>query len=366
MHHHCSVLLVLIARFCYYQEMIAVIIAGGSGTRLWPLSTPDYPKHLLQVNDDKLSLLQHAYRRAKRLTDKVYVVSEVGHIKHVKRQLPDLPAKSFIIEPGRRGTANCIIAALARISADHDDDEPIAFMHSDHFIRDIRGFAYSFRLAEKVSAREKRITLIGIEPDRPATIFGYIEKGDPLDANGLVFNVSSFKEKPDHPTARQYLRSGNYLWNGGYFVGSVAVFIENMKQVAPKLAENYLKLKDAKSEQYEKIYLSFETEAIDYALIEKLSDLLVVPASFDWIDLGSFSDLSKAVGGDVLGNHLQGNVVAEETKHSFVQNNEAKPLVVVGLDNVIVVNTPNGLLVTRKDTSYKVGDISKRLNEESK
>lgn len=360
---HCSVLLVQVARFCYYQGMIAVIIAGGSGTRLWPLSTPEYPKHLLQVNDDKLSLLQHAYARAKRLTEQIYVVSEAGHIEHVRQQLPDVPPEAFIVEPGRRGTANCIIAALVRISADHDADEPVAFMHSDHFIRDIDGFAYSFELAAKISAAEKRLALIGIEPDQPATNFGYIEKGDPLDGNGLIFNVRSFKEKPDHQTAVDYLKSGNYLWNGGYFVGSLSVFVDSMKQVAPELAENFSKLKTAGQQEYEKVYLAFEPEAIDYALIEKLPNLLVVPASFDWMDLGSFSDLSKAAAGDDLGNHIKGEgIVTDETENSYIQNSESKPVVVIGLDNAVVINTPNGLLVTRKDLSQKVGDISKRLN----
>lgn len=341
--------------------MIVVIIAGGSGTRLWPLSTPDYPKHLLQVNEHKLSLLQHAYRRAARLTDRIYVVSEASHITHVKGQLTDLPAEAFIVEPGRRGTANCIIAALAHISRRHPADEPIAFIHSDHYIRDVDGFARSFRLAEKVTAQQQRIVLIGVEPTGPATIFGYIEKGQPLAGEDSVFNVKSFKEKPDSATAKRYVDSGRYLWNGGYFVGSLEVFLGNMKRSAPELADHYQQLAEAGAGQYNKLYLSFATEAIDYALIEKVPDLLVVPATFDWMDLGSFSDLHRAAGGDQQGNYLSGPVQVEEVTNSYVRNEEAKPLAVIGLDNVIVINTPAGVLVVRKDLDQKVGDLSKRL-----
>src|SRR4051812_39917962 len=129
--------------------MIVVIIAGGSGTRLWPLSTPEKPKHLLKIDGDELSLLQQTYERSRQLTDKVYVASEAGHIDQVKSQLPNLPDEAFMVEPARRGTSNCIIAALALISKDSPTDEPVVFMHADHYIRDTRGFVHSVKLAAK-------------------------------------------------------------------------------------------------------------------------------------------------------------------------------------------------------------------------
>ena len=161
--------------------MIVVIIAGGSGTRLWPLSTPDHPKHLLKIDGDDLSLLQHTYERAKNLADQVYIVSEAGHIELVKAQLKDLADDHFIVEPARRGTASCIVAALVYIGQRHDRDEPVAFMHADHYIRDTAGFTHSFHVANDICSSEKRIVLVGIEPDYPATCFGYIQKGDVLE-----------------------------------------------------------------------------------------------------------------------------------------------------------------------------------------
>lgn len=343
--------------------MIIVIIAGGSGTRLWPLSTPDYPKHLLKINGDKLSLLQRTYRRAKKLSDSVYVVSEAGHIKHVKDQLSELPEDHFITEPARRGTANCIIAALEHVSRRHSLDEPIAILSADHFIRDLDGFINSFEAAAEVSLKDNKIALIGIEPNYPSIGFGYIQKDRSIDSNKFVYKVHSFKEKPNFETAQTYLKSGNYLWNCGYFVGSVNTFLGEMKKNAPDLYKNYLALSKASDEEYEAIYLGLENTTIDYGLIEKVKDLLVVNASFDWIDLGSFGDMYKAVESDINGNHIKGKVEVEEVSNSFVQNNEDKPIAVIGLDNIVVVNTPNGILVARKDSSQKVGEVSKRFNK---
>lgn len=346
--------------------MIAIIIAGGSGSRLWPLSKPEYPKHLLKINGDDKSLMQHTYERATRVADTVYVVSEVSHIEHVKEQLPALADDAFIVEPGRRGTASCIVAALAAIAKKHDADEPIIFMHADHYIRDVAGFQYSFEIATKAAQANKQIVLVGVEPDHPATGFGYIKKGGLHNAHGqLTFQVEAFQEKPNYNTAKKYWQSGQYLWNCGYFVASAETFLASMKQFAPGLHEKYQALIKTSPEDYKRTYLAFNNEAIDYALIEKVEDLLVVPASFDWMDLGSFTDMHKAIGGDRDGNHMHGNVELEEVENSFVHNHEDKHLVVIGLDNVVVVNTPHGMVVMRKDLSQKIGDISKRLKQDN-
>ncbi|MGF7229591.1 MAG: mannose-1-phosphate guanylyltransferase [Candidatus Saccharibacteria bacterium] len=345
--------------------MIVVIIAGGSGSRLWPLSTPTFPKQLLKVNGDSRSLLQNTYDRARQLTDadSIYVVPEISLMPHVKEQLPEFSDENFVVEPARRGTSSCIIAALAHIAKNHDADEPIAVLSADHYIRDVAGFVHSFNVAADTSKEQGRIVLVGVEPDHPATGFGYIQKDDILDEAKFVFNVHSFKEKPDYETAKSYVHSGNYLWNCGYFVGSINTFKNAMQTDAPALLENYQKLVDANADTYESTYLAFESISIDYALIEKVHNLLVVPASFDWMDLGSFADMHKAADLDEHGNNATGLVELEEVENSFVQNQEDKPVAVIGLDNVVVVNTPDGILVARKDLSQKVGDVSKRFQK---
>jgi mannose-1-phosphate guanylyltransferase len=343
--------------------MITVIIAGGSGTRLWPLSTPAYPKHLLKINGDSKSLLQNTYERAKKISNGIYVVTDASHAHHIKEQLPELGEEAFIIEPARRGTASCIVAALKHLTGKHEANEPVAVLSADHYIRDTVGFEISFKVAAEASQRTGRIVLVGVEPDYPATGFGYIQKGDVFDESSFVFNVHSFKEKPVHEIAKKYVKSGQYLWNCGYFVGSLTTFKKNMKAHAPTLLANYEALLACKThEAYEKTYLSFETDTIDYALIENTDDLLVVPAAFDWLDMGSYGDMHKAVGGDERGNHIHGdNVELEWVENSFIQNYETKPVVVVGLDNVVVIISPNGILIARKDLAQKIGEVSKRI-----
>jgi mannose-1-phosphate guanylyltransferase len=344
--------------------MITVIIAGGSGTRLWPLSTPNYPKHLLSlVGDD--SMLQMTYERAKQLGDSVYVVTEASHSNHVKTQLTDLPDDAFIIEPGRRGTAHCIIMALDYVARRHDHDEPIAFVSSDHNIRDTAGFARSFSVAGKISADKQEITLIGIEPTFPATGFGYIERDGVGDADSGVYGVKSFKEKPDYITAQQYIGTGNYLWNCGYFVGSVNTFLNETRRSSPQLQASYDKLAaitDTTSSEYGNAYLALDTQVIDIALIEKAQKLSVVAASFDWMDVGSFKDLHDVVEKDEQGNYARGeNIHVLDVENVYIRNEEDKPIAVIGVDNIVVVNTPDGILIARKDVSHRTGEVAKKL-----
>lgn len=345
--------------------MIAVINAGGSGTRLWPLSTPEYPKHLLKITDSD-SLLQQAYQRAKALTDHIYIVTEAGHAEHVKTQLPELDERAFIIEPARRGTAGCLLAGLAHVQKYHDTNEPIAFLNADHVIRDIEGFAYSFEQAAEASNQHGRVTLIGIEPTEPSSAFGYIQKDTKVDDGGLLYAVKGFKEKPDFELAKQYIKSGRYLWNAGYFVGSADTFSRALQKFAPEWHEGYLKLIATKTdEEFINAYLDLPNDTIDYMLAEKNTELLVVPANFDWMDVGSFSDVHRAVESDEVGNHVNSEKAAlEDVENSLIINLEpGKHIGLIGLDNIVVINTKNGLLIARKDQDQKVKDIVKKLQE---
>jgi mannose-1-phosphate guanylyltransferase len=342
-------------------DMVVIIIAGGAGTRLWPLSTPKNPKHLLKLGAETRTLLQQTYDRALLLTRDIYVVTEARQIDKLKLQLPGLNDDNYIVEPAPRGTANCLISALIYVEKKYDKTETIALMHADHYVRDLRGFVNSFKLAEEIAASSKRIVLMGVEPDKPSTKFGYIEKSDPFENQNYVYKVKSFKEKPDLDTAKRYLLSGKYLWNCGYFIADIKTFIKSIQDYAPQLYTNYLTLFKSNENEYEANYNALLTEAIDYALIEKTKNLLVVAASFDWMDLGSFNDLSSVLPGDSKGNSLLGQVVVEGVNNSFVQNYENKPMVVIGLDDVVVINNKDGILVLHKDHSQKVGDIAKKI-----
>lgn len=339
--------------------MIVLIVAGGSGTRLWPLSVPEFPKHLLTITGDK-SLLQNTFERVKHITslDKIYISTEASHSDHVIAQLPELGKKQIIIEPARRGTMPCITNALQIISKVHGDDEPIASIWADQHIRATEGFADTFRYAAKVSEKYQRITLVGIEPDSPSTKFGYIKKNGAIDNEAYLHSVDSFKEKPDHATAQKYLAAGDYLWNAGYFVAPYKVFKDRIERYADKhWSEQLDKLKNANSEEANKIYLDYKDEPIDTALIEKTPDLMVVPAAFDWMDVGSFDDVHTVSPQDEYENSSVGekNIVID-SRNVYVRNEEDKPIAVIGVDNVAVINTENGILVLHKDRSQKVKD----------
>jgi mannose-1-phosphate guanylyltransferase/mannose-6-phosphate isomerase len=343
------------------QGMIAVIVAGGAGTRLWPLSTPEYPKHLLKVVGEK-SLLQAAYERAKALAEHIYVITEISHAHHVQEQLPELPESAFIIEPARRGTSGCTLAAIHFVQSRHPHDEAMAVLWADHHIRDVEGFVQSFKIAGRASEKYNRVALVGIEPTYPSTGLGYIHKAEAMENGSLIYNVAGFKEKPEQNLAEEFFQSGQYLWNGGYVVGTVNAFVAAMQEYCPQLWKDYQSLLATRSdEEYKQAYLALEDIALDYTFNELVKNLLVVPASFDWLDLGSFKDMDAAVEHDALGNHLKGNIQVEEVQNCFVQNHEEKPVAVIGLDNVVVVNTPTGILVARKDLSQKVKEVSKRF-----
>lgn len=340
--------------------MIAVIIAGGQGTRLWPLSTSDKPKHLLSLTGEQ-SLLQDAYKRAAMVTDIIYVVTDKSHAELVRKQLPKLPAANLIVEPARRGTAACIVLALAHVAASHPPDEVVAFFHADHHIQNKAGFADTVQFAARSARQYSSIALIGIHPDYPATGFGYIKVGERLDG---VFKVAAFKEKPDAAMAKRYVESGQYLWNLGLFAGTCKLFEQEFAAYHQAYSRGLKQLKQliGKSQSPDKAYTGLPKEAIDTALIEKSRRTIVVPGTFDWMDIGSFKDLHDVMPkSDQLANAIQGdNCCVIDTTNSMVISHN-KPVAVIGLDNVVVIDAPEGVLVCHKDHAQKVKQAANHM-----
>ncbi len=345
--------------------MIVLIVAGGSGTRLWPLSTPEYPKHLLNITGDR-SLLQNTFERAKRLTsiDKIYISTEASHSDHVVKQLPELPPEQIIVEPARRDTMSCITNALQFIGTRHPHDEPIASIAADHHVRDTGGFARAMSIVARASATHSRICLVGIEPAQPDTKYGYIHKGGIFNGEESVYNIKSFKEKPVYELAKQYFESGEYYWNASYFIAPFAVFDRAIRTYADSHWATQLDRlnKATTSEERDEIYLDFQKEAIDTALMEKVPGLLVIPGSFDWMDVGSFDDVHRIASQDQAGNAIKGdNIHVIDSEQTYIRNDCKRPVAVIGLDNITVVNTEHGLLVMRTDKSQKVKDAVKMV-----
>lgn len=318
--------------------------------------------------DGEDSLLQSAFKRAKTLTNNIFVISEKSHAHHILDQLPQLKKDALIVEPARRGTANCLLAGLRAVRARFGDDEPIGFVTADHLIRDVAGFTHSFKMGAEATKKQGRVCLVGVEPTYPSTGFGYIEKGKLLDEKTMAYEVVRFREKPPLEVAQDYVQKGNYLWNCSYFIGSVKNFEATIKQFSPKLYADYQKLLSAKKDDdFNKVYLSLTTDTIDYALNDHVSNYLVVPASFDWVDVGSYQEMyDVSTRKNEQGNVLEGkNVVPIDVQNSLIHNQGSKPLAVIGLDNVIVINTPHGVLVTRKDQSQKVKEVVQQLEQKN-
>ena len=344
--------------------MIVVIIAGGSGTRLWPLSTPSFPKHLISLTNED-SLLQNTFNRVKDLApaDHIFVVSEASHAQYVKEQLSELSEENILIEPGRRGTASCFLFAMRTIRKRNLDDQGVFFLWADNVIRDRTGFAGTAALAAELAEDKQKMVFIGVEPAYPSTGLGYMKKGERIN-NGYknVFKLEKFVEKPDHSTAVAYFKSGDYLWNTGYLMATLSTLEREIEANAPDTWQNYQSLLE--SEDVDATYLDFESATIDRALSEKLNDALVIPGAFDWLDVGSFGDLHEVNESDETGNHIRGDHIhQDEVENAYIRNEEDKPMVVIGLDNVAIVNTPHGILVARKDLAQRVGDISKRFQK---
>lgn len=345
--------------------MIIAIIAGGSGTRLWPLSTPEYPKHLLSLTSSE-SMLQRTYVRAQRLATEIYVITEKSHSSEVAKQLPKLKKDHIIIEPARRNTASCLLLGLERIKKHHITDEPVVFMAADHHIIDDEGFCLTIETAVDAAKSNQAITLIGLEPRYPATGFGYIQKGTRVAGNFdlPVYQVASFKEKPKASTAKQYLSSGKYLWNMGLFAAPVSVFESSVKKHCPELYGHYTGLLRAKN--IDNVYKKFPDLQFDKSVIEKDKNVLVVPGTFGWADIGSFLDLYHVVDHDEAGNFIEGHAKLSDANNNYVYTDSKKPLLVIGLDNIVVVNTKDGIVITRRDHSQQVGPTIKQYWEETK
>jgi mannose-1-phosphate guanylyltransferase len=347
--------------------VIVVIIAGGSGTRLWPLSTQDYPKHLLALTNDR-SLLQNTYDRVKQLSDTIFIVPEKSHVKHVYKQLPDVPRKRILDEPARRGTASCFVLALSEIKRQGHKDQPIFFFWADHLISDSNAFIKTAAEAAKIAEAQKKLVFMGVKPTYPSTGLGYVQMGKKAKGTKDAHELKQFVEKPDKATAQKYLKNGKYLWSTGYLVGTIETFERELREHAPRLWNDYRNLRSTILPiNRRRLYMDFVSEPIDTALSEHVPDGLVVEGTFDWADVGSFHDLHGISEQDKTGNHISGEKIElENVTDSYVRNEADIPVAVIGLDNVAVIVTDNGILVTNKGQAQKVGDISKRLQAKDK
>jgi len=335
----------------------AVIMAGGSGTRLWPLSRAARPKQLLDVvaQDDggAHSLLAEAFTRLQAVlpTEQIWVCTAARYGDMVRAALPELGADRLILEPVARDTANAVGLAAALV-ADVDPDAELAVVSADHVIRPVERFADALRTAyDCLAVRPRALVTLGITPTSPATGFGYVQKGAPTEVAGAA-EAASFREKPDRETAEQYLASGEYVWNSGMFVWRAQTVLDALAEHLPESAEGLRRIVAStdRATTLAEVFPTLPKISVDYAVLEPAAAepgrVLVVDLDVDWLDVGSWPALAGTLDTDDAGNATRGLVVALDSSGNVVLSDDPDHLVaLVGVRDSVVVHTADVTMV---------------------
>ncbi len=346
------------------KDIYAIILCGGSGTRLWPRSRSRYPKHLLTLKGAS-TLVQETVARQGLPLSNILCVTESSHASLLREQLPDIPEENIIVEPGRRGTASAIGLAMATLAERVDGDPIVYSVHADHIIQGQESYEASVAAWLEAARQIPRIHMLGIRPTFPSTGFGYISVGERIDAaDGLdVFTIKQFVEKPDESTAKDYVDSGKYLWNAGFFAAQLSVFQNEVARHMPTLVQTLERMfnADTKKQRAEE-YLSLENVPIEYGVFEKSDQLAVLPASFSWADVGSWADLHDMLERDGDGNVFEGNYVDIDSHDCFIYSPNHL-VATVGLSNLVIISTGDAVLICPKERSQDVKKIVEQLKD---
>jgi mannose-1-phosphate guanylyltransferase len=344
-------------------QAYAVIMAGGIGTRFWPRSRRRRPKQFLAIRGSR-TLLQETVERLKGLIplDRIFLVAPRDLAPLIREQLPKLPRANLIIEPAARGTAACIALAAA-VLARRDPNAVMAVFPADHVIDDRRRFQAALRRAFATAEKHRSLVTFGIKPDRPDTGFGYIERGGQLGRERpRVFTVAGFREKPDARTARRYV-AGGHLWNSGIFVWRADVLRDAFVRHAPPIAKVMDMIGSTGSRRRsaaERSYRRLAVAAVDRAIMEKAPNVAVVEATFDWSDVGSWDALADVWGKDAHGNARRGPALTIDSRDTVLFA-QGRLIAAVGVDDLIVVDSPDAILVCRKSRSQDVRRVVEML-----
>ncbi|NLO22474.1 MAG: NTP transferase domain-containing protein [Syntrophomonadaceae bacterium] len=344
--------------------MIAVILAGGRGLRLWPESRHLRPKQLCKLVNNKSMLDNTIDRLTAAGPSKIIIITSDDLLSGVEAVIEDRTDAYMIevlTEPEGKNTAPAVGLVLARLQQENSD-EILGFFPADHHISDAKAFADSMERAIR-AAQQGHIATIGIAPDRPETGYGYIEKTKwELGEIGKVFQVSSFREKPDLPTAETYINSGQYVWNAGIYIGSTAVLLDEFHTHLPDIYEKISKGFEA----YLSSYAELPSISLDYGIAEKSKRMAVVPADFGWCDLGSWNALADIHEQDELSNVCTGSDIVVLDSHNCVVKQREKTIVLYGVEDTLVVETDDIILVSNRHLSQDIRKITEILKEKER
>jgi mannose-1-phosphate guanylyltransferase len=346
----------------------AVIMAGGSGTRFWPASRQLSPKQLLNITGQQ-TLLEAAIARLDKLVScaDTLIVTNHSLVDAVRELLPNLPSTAILGEPVKRDTTACI-ALAASLLMKRDPKATMLVMPADHLIEPIEKFQHAVKQAVKlVDADPSRLVTFGIKPTYAAESFGYIRQGNSISTvdnpnNGSAFEVQEFCEKPDQITAQHYLDHGEYYWNSGIFVWRTATILKAIKKNDPTLMEHINAICNAYespgfSEIFQREFSAIKGKSIDYTVLETHDNVVVIPTTFQWNDVGSWQSIQSLFPVDENNNTIIAKHVSVESTNNILWTSEEHLVATVGIHNCIIVHTPNATLIAKKDDEESVREV---------
>ena len=345
-----------------------VIMAGGVGSRFWPMSTPQFPKQFVDVLGVGKTMIQMTVERFAPLCpiENIWVVTSREYVPIVHEQLPELPVENILPEPAMRNTAPCIAYACWKISS-QDPYANVVVTPADALVLDVDEFRRVVGKALDFTASGKRIVTVGIKPTRPETGYGYIAAGNVEVDSGVhsILRVDSFREKPDLATAKEYLATGTYLWNAGIFVWNIGTIIESLRSFTPDLAYKMDQMAESfgtaqEEAVVESIFPTCEKISIDYAVMEKADYIYTIPGDFGWSDVGTWGSLWTLLPHDSDGNAVVGaNVHLNDCQGCIVHAPGASSVVLQGLEDCIVVERDGRLLICKLSEEQRIKDFIK-------
>ncbi len=353
---------------------IAIVMAGGSGERFWPLSRKLRPKQLLKLADENLTLIEQTITRlgSSILPEDIYIATAGHLVESMKCALPDIDASRILAEPHKRNTVGCLVWVAAKLLAESPDAREtvsMAILAADHRVTTDVDFRRTMDAALDRAEATQELGTIGIKPDRPETGYGYIELGaDFTESDGIrLSKVNSFREKPTQDAAMEYISAGNFLWNSGTFFWTLNGFLTELESAGKDLYDLTFAiataLKAGDDAKAAELFATCRNISIDFALMENAKSVFVAEAAFDWDDVGAWDALERSFEPDSLGNVAQGEVISLDSKGCiFVNDNPVQTLSVLGMQDVVVVVTGDAILVMPKSRVQETKRFVEELN----
>ncbi|MBN1494563.1 mannose-1-phosphate guanylyltransferase [Candidatus Peregrinibacteria bacterium] len=355
--------------------MKAVILAGGVGTRLWPVSRMKKPKQLHKLTGTK-TMLQETLKRISFLKkNDIYIATNKEFVKETTKQLPKFPKKNIIIEPALRDTATCIGYAATLLSINHPH-EVMAIIYADHIVKDAKQFKRKLQTAEKAAKKYNSLNIIEVKARFPNVNLGWVKVGkriDTIDGN-IILELKAFTEKPDYKKALSFIKSKNYLWNTGMYVWKINTILDKYKKHLPDTYNKLMKIKASVGTKKEKSVIEKEYSAcqkisVDYAIMEKVktTEVKIIPADFGWSDVGTWESIHDELSKNKSNNIIFGKHLIIDTKGSVIRNDNPKKIIAtIGLENIAVIDTKDALLICPLSRSQDVKKIVEMLKDSKK